>query len=72
MHVITDFKKFCAIMTRIHLNEQICDGLRKLFQVFDVNNDGLIEPKEICQIMNELGEQLTEQQVNIIIISIND
>lgn len=61
-----DFKKFCAIMKRIKLNEEVYYGLHKIFSVFDENGDGFVEPKEIVSIMHKLGEDITEEDVSSI------
>lgn len=37
--------------------------IRDAFKVFDRDNDGYIEAKELRQVMKELGEDFTEEQI---------
>uniref|UniRef100_A0A8D8YMK4 Calmodulin n=1 Tax=Cacopsylla melanoneura TaxID=428564 RepID=A0A8D8YMK4_9HEMI len=40
------------------------DVLKKAFKVFDQNSDGFISTLEMLNVMNQLGEKLTEQEVD--------
>lgn len=43
---------------------QILKVIRLLLRVFDKNNDGLISSKELRHVMTNLGEKLSEEEVD--------
>lgn len=40
------------------------DDLTEAFKVFDKNGDGKIDPKELRHVMTNLGEKLTDDEVD--------
>jgi len=43
------------------------DDMRRAFRVFDIDGDGLIDADELCLTMYNLGETLTDDDVNAMI-----
>ena len=62
-----EFSEFCNLMTR---TIQEASGssqeneLRERFKLFDKNNDGTITREELRQCMVQLGEKLSEEDIN--------
>jgi len=40
------------------------EDLREAFKMFDRNGDGKIDPKELRRVMTNLGEKLTDDEVD--------
>ena len=40
------------------------EDLREAFKIFDKNGDGKIDPKELRHVMTNLGEKLTDDEVD--------
>ncbi|RUS31974.1 calmodulin 1 [Jimgerdemannia flammicorona] len=63
-----DFSEFLTLMSRyVHtssLKETEEDDLREAFKVFDTDSNGLINSAELHQVLNSLGEKLTNDEVN--------
>ncbi|CAD5116918.1 DgyrCDS5759 [Dimorphilus gyrociliatus] len=59
-----DFDEFVVIMANTFKEPVGKDQeIRDAFKVFDRDNDGYIEAKELRQVMRELGEDFTEEQI---------
>ncbi|KAL5248187.1 hypothetical protein ACHWQZ_G017385 [Mnemiopsis leidyi] len=59
-----DFKEFLEMMTK-HMKEADCDQeLREAFKVFDRNGDGKITADELKTVMHNLGETLTDEEID--------
>jgi calmodulin len=43
------------------------DTLRAAFQVFDANGDGTISADEIKAVMREMGEQVTDEDMSLVL-----
>lgn len=66
-----DFDEFLAMLTRKANTNQMEDDLQKAFKVFDKANRGKIGINELREIMLGLGEDLTDEQLNIMIKEID-
>ncbi|KAJ2449403.1 hypothetical protein EV183_004915 [Coemansia sp. RSA 2336] len=59
-----DFPEFVAMMARKPMSsEGPEDEILEAFRVFDKNNDGVISADELRQVMNSLGEKLTDAEI---------
>ncbi|XP_024867035.1 calmodulin-alpha isoform X1 [Temnothorax americanus] len=59
-----EFNEFLQMMSKKMKNADGEDELREAFRVFDKNNDGLISSKELRHVMTNLGEKLSEEEVD--------
>merc|ERR1712154_213204 len=66
-----DFDEFLAMLTRKANTNQMEDDIEKAFKVFDKGNRGKIGPNELREIMLGLGEDLTDEQLQIMIKEID-
>merc|ERR1719425_93115 len=59
-----DYQEFLQMMLDISkVNNEEEDDIQQAFRVFDKDGDGLITAEEIRITMNNLGEELTEEEV---------
>jgi len=60
-----DFEEFCSMMTKTSKNSNTSneDELKEAFKVFDKNGDGKISHDELKDVMESLGENLSETEV---------
>jgi Ca2+-binding EF-hand superfamily protein len=58
-----DFDEFVALMGQKFQNRDTEEELQLAFKVFDKNNDGFISHSELKQMMHNLGENLTDDQI---------
>eukprot|EP01083_Nonionella_stella_P227837 807999_1 len=66
-----DFNEFLAMLTRKANTNQMEDDIQKAFKVFDKGNRGKIGINELREIMLGLGEDLSDEQLNIMIKEID-
>ncbi|XP_059616245.1 calmodulin-A-like isoform X3 [Phlebotomus argentipes] len=59
-----EFNEFLQMMSKKIKNADGEDELREAFRVFDKNNDGLISSSELRHVMTNLGEKLSEEEVD--------
>ncbi|KAI4501129.1 hypothetical protein M0802_003932 [Mischocyttarus mexicanus] len=59
-----EFNEFLQMMSRKMKGADGKDELREAFRVFDKNKDGLISSKELRHVMTNLGEKLSEEEVD--------
>lgn len=57
------FEEFLFLMEKYGKEVKIEEQLRKAFKVFDKNGDGLISAKELKEVMMNLGEKMSEDEV---------
>ncbi|CAF4617275.1 unnamed protein product, partial [Rotaria magnacalcarata] len=56
-----EFEEYLSFMlTFIKKNVTTEDNLKDAFNLFDQNNDGYIETKDLREIMTNLGEKITD------------
>ncbi|CAF4439815.1 unnamed protein product, partial [Rotaria magnacalcarata] len=56
-----EFEEYLSFMlTFIKKNITTEDNLKDAFNLFDQNNDGYIETKDLREIMTNLGEKITD------------
>ena len=59
-----DFSDFLGIMTRVERSGDTEDEVEEAFRVFDKEGNGIISAAELRLIMTNMGEKLTEEQVD--------
>ncbi|XP_055682749.1 calmodulin-like isoform X1 [Lutzomyia longipalpis] len=59
-----EFNEFLQMMSKKMKGADGEDELREAFRVFDKNNDGLISSSELRHVMTNLGEKLSEEEVD--------
>ncbi|XP_047503288.1 calmodulin-A-like isoform X4 [Pieris napi] len=59
-----EFNEFLQMMSKKMRGGDGEDELREAFRVFDKNNDGLISSVELRHVMTNLGERLSEEEVD--------
>ncbi|XP_012282631.1 neo-calmodulin isoform X1 [Orussus abietinus] len=59
-----EFNEFLQMMSKKMKGADGEDELREAFRVFDKNNDGLISSMELRHVMTNLGEKLSEEEVD--------
>ncbi|XP_067682352.1 calmodulin-beta [Haliotis asinina] len=60
---IIDFPEFLTMMSKKLQGADSTDELREAFLVFDKDGDGFISAKELRHVMTNLGEKLTDEEV---------
>merc|ERR1712023_553583 len=59
-----DFTEFLALMARKMKDTDTEEELREAFKVFDRDNNGFISASELRHVMTNLGEKLTDEEVD--------
>lgn len=60
-----EFEEYLSFMlTFIRKNLTNEENLRDAFQLFDQDQDGFIGPSDLRQIMNNLGERVTDEDID--------
>lgn len=59
-----DFDEFLTLMAAKQSNMTMEDELRGAFNVFDQDGSGYISSQELKQVLDNLGEKLTEEEVD--------
>ncbi|XP_065064908.1 neo-calmodulin-like isoform X2 [Rhopilema esculentum] len=63
-----DFSEFVQMMKTQMKNRDANRELMEAFQVFDCNRNGRISPTELKDTMKNLGQELTEEQLKLMIL----
>jgi len=63
-----DFNEFLSLMARKGQDQDIEEELVEAFKVFDRDGNGLISAAELRYVMVNLGEKLTDEEVNDMIL----
>lgn len=59
-----DFEEFIGMMAKFRKGKQeMDDELREIFKIFDRNQDGFIDSTELKDVLNRLGENITDEEV---------
>ena len=58
-----DFNEFLDMMTEHAAEDTSMDEIKKVFNLFDIDQTGYIELKNLKQIARELGESLSEGDI---------
>jgi Ca2+-binding EF-hand superfamily protein len=61
-----DFNEF-AIWMSIKMSEDKANDLENTFKIFDENGDHFITAQELKNVMNKLGQTLTDEEINLMI-----
>lgn len=59
-----DFHEFCNLMTKQAHEDDADEELREAFKIFDKDEDGFISPAELRFVMTNLGEKLTDEEID--------
>jgi calmodulin len=62
-----DFPEFLQLMARKKTNTDTEAELREAFKVFDKDGNGFISAAELRHVMTNLGEKLTDEEVDLMI-----
>ena len=58
------FDEFVNLMSKIYKNTDTEEELLEAFKVFDRDGNGLIDPAELKYVLTNLGEKLTDEEVD--------
>lgn len=64
---VIDFPDFLSLMTRKMVNEYPSEELIEAFKVFDRDGGGFISATEVRHVLRNLGENLSEPEIDEII-----
>lgn len=64
-----DFDAFCTVMSDKMMDNDGEQGIRDAFRVFDVDGNGFITATELCHVSAHLGETLSLEEANEMILS---
>ncbi|XP_034115761.1 calmodulin-related protein 97A [Drosophila sulfurigaster albostrigata] len=59
-----DFAEFCSLMSKQANEGDADEELREAFKIFDKDEDGFISPAELRFVMTNLGEKLTDEEID--------
>jgi len=59
-----DFSEFLVMMTRKIKDSDSDDDLKEAFKVFDKDDNGSISAKELRHVMTNLGEKLSDEEID--------
>lgn len=59
-----EFKEFCALMSKKMTETTPEDEMMDAFKVFDKDGNGFVSPAELKQVMRDLGEKLSDEEVD--------
>ncbi|KAF2298450.1 hypothetical protein GH714_023613 [Hevea brasiliensis] len=62
-----EFGEFLNLMARKMKESEAEEELKEAFKVFDKDQDGYISPNELRHVMINLGEKLTDEEVELMI-----
>ena len=61
---VIDLPEFLTMMTRQMNSDELEEEFREAFHVFDKDSNGFISAAELKQMMDSLGEKLTDEEVD--------
>ncbi|ALC46953.1 And [Drosophila busckii] len=61
---LIDFSEFCTLMNKHSSEGDSDEELREAFKIFDKDEDGFISPAELRFVMVNLGEKLTDEEID--------
>ena len=67
-----DFNEFVVMMVRQARSCHAVDEIKEAFRVFDKDGDGHITASELRQVMSNLGEKLTDEEIQEMIREADD
>ncbi|XP_048609122.1 calmodulin-1-like [Brassica napus] len=62
-----DFSDFLNLMAKKMKDTDSKEELKEAFRVFDKDQNGFISAAELCHVMTNLGEKLTDEEVEEIV-----
>ena len=63
-----DLPEFISLMARKMKAADSEEELVEAFKIFDRNRDGIINPKELKDVMSVLGEEATDEEVEMMML----
>ncbi|CAF1313828.1 unnamed protein product [Didymodactylos carnosus] len=66
-----DFPEFLSLMSRRMKDSDDEEEIREAFRVFDRDGDGFISADELRHVMTNLGEKLTDEEIDEMIREAN-
>ena len=61
---LIDFPEFLTLMSQKMTATAVEEEIKEAFRVFDMDRNGLISASELRHVMTNLGERLTDKQVD--------
>ncbi|KAI9485650.1 MAG: hypothetical protein EXX96DRAFT_545939 [Benjaminiella poitrasii] len=62
-----EYEEFVVMLSRKRRASEIHEELKETFRVFDKDGNGYISQSELCQVMNSVGEKLSEDELNVML-----
>ena len=61
-----DFPEYLAMMVKRQKKEEILSEVEDTYQLFDINRNGIITGKDLKEVMTNMGEVITDEEIDAI------